>query len=121
MDASHREQTGGLQVVHQKTKAVEADILRASDHAAVWAEFAANPVLSLRAGYIHRIDDRDEFVEQNEYMGNAMTLGIGLTPLGTRWMAQAGFMMEWLRSDFGDPDRGRGGRQQASLRVSWRI
>lgn len=35
MDASHREQTGGLQVVHEKTKAVEADILRASDHAAV--------------------------------------------------------------------------------------
>ena len=35
MGVSHRDQIGGLDVTREKTKAVEADILRASDHAAV--------------------------------------------------------------------------------------
>jgi len=35
MGVSHRKQTGGLDVAQEKTKAVEVEILRASDHAAV--------------------------------------------------------------------------------------
>ena len=65
MDASHREQTGGLQVVHQKTKAVEADILRASDHAAVIGTVLAQQLPDeVQVGEVAQAIEQAEELEQ---------------------------------------------------------
>ena len=82
MDASHREKTGGLQVVHEKTKAVEADILRASDHAAVIGTVLAQQLPGdVQVGEVAQAIEQAEELEQ-KLAESAATLADVSTELG---------------------------------------
>jgi len=82
-------------------------------------EYRLSSVLSGRAGYMYRWDDRDAFSEQNEYLGHTMTLGLGVRPRGASWMLDAGYAVTWERADFGIPAAPRGSRQQLASLVRW--
>jgi hypothetical protein len=82
-------------------------------------EYRVNSALTLRGGYLHRWNDRDDLTQRNEYLANGVTVGIGLTPVGARWSAESGFAAEWEQADFGDPGKPRGSRHQLALRVLW--
>jgi len=82
-------------------------------------EYRCNPVFTGRAGYVHRWEDRDDFTRQNEYVGNGVTLGMGLRPAGSIWSFESGYAFEWSQADYGSPARPRGTRQQLAAQVQW--
>lgn len=82
-------------------------------------EYPVVPALDIRAGYIRRWEDRDDFTELNEYLSNAATFGIGLHPEGSLWSVDSGYVFEWTQADFGDPGRPRESRQQLALLLRW--
>jgi hypothetical protein len=82
-------------------------------------EYRVNPVLTGRAGYIYRRDDRDQFTNRNEFVGHTLTLGAGIRPAGTTWSLETGYAVEWLKPDFGDPTEARSSRQQLAAQVRW--
>ena len=85
----------------------------------VGAEMPLNAAVTTRAGYIYRNDEQDEFTPNNEYLSNAVTLGLGLRPPGASWILETGFIYEWLRGDFGDPGQPRGDRHQVAAQLRW--
>lgn len=65
MGVSHREQIGGLDVAHEKTKTVEVDILRASDQAAVISTVLAQQLPDdVQVGDVARAIEQTEHLEQ---------------------------------------------------------
>ncbi len=82
-------------------------------------EYRCTEVLSARAGYIYVWDDADEFTAQNEFVGNTVTLGLGLKPPGSSWIFDAGYAVQWQQADFGSPAEPRGSRQQLATMVRW--
>jgi len=82
-------------------------------------EYAVNSTFRVRAGFTHRREDRDELTKNNEYIGNSITVGAGLSPPGSRWSVETGFEMGWLDADFGDPGRPRESRNQLASRILW--
>jgi len=87
--------------------------------ARVGLEYPLNPVLSLRGGYLYGKRDRDELTEQNEFVSNSATLGLGLTPAAASWSVQWGYGYEWLKADFGDPAGSRESRQRLAMQFIW--
>jgi len=83
------------------------------------AEWWALPHLALRGGYIHRWEDLDDYLENNEYITNGLTFGIGLGPVGAVWKVDIGYVMEWSEADFGDPGLPRGNRQNLAMQFGW--
>ncbi len=81
-------------------------------------EYRVNEILTARVGYMRTWEDRDEYIAQNEYYGNTMTLGLGLKP-GASWSFDAGYAVQWQRADFGSPMEPRGSRQQLASMVHW--
>lgn len=84
-------------------------------------EYAPGTAVRMRTGYIHRWEDRDDRTRNNEYLSNAATAGLGLSPFGATWTIESGFVYEWEQSDFGDPGRQRSSRQQLVVRIFWPI
>ncbi len=82
-------------------------------------EYRCNPVLSGRIGYVHRWEDEDDYTRQNEYLANAVTLGLGIRPVGATWAFEAGYAIEWRQADFGAPADPRSSRQQLASVVRW--
>ena len=82
-------------------------------------EVACTPVLTGRVGYLHRWDDRDLLTRQNEFLGNGLTLGLGVGPAGSAWSLESGYLIEWQQADYGDPDRPRSSRQQLAAQLRW--
>jgi len=82
-------------------------------------EYVLTPVVTLRGGYLYRSDDEDELTGQNEYLSNAMTLGLGFQPAGARWQVDAGYIFRWGQADFGDPGEPRNDRQQLGTQLRW--
>lgn len=82
MGVSQREQTGGLQVVHEKTKAVEADLLRASDQVAVIGTVLAQQLPDdVQVGDVAQAIEQTEELEQ-KLAESAATLAEVSTELG---------------------------------------
>ncbi len=82
-------------------------------------EVRLTPVMSGRAGYMYRWLDRDGYTAQNEYKGHTMTLGFGIQPTGATWVVDAGYSVEWLVADYGDPWAPRATRQQLATMLRW--
>jgi hypothetical protein len=109
---------------HRSSGEVDAVLTGRGPNGATWdvrsgVEVAFNPTLRLRGGYIHRWSDRDELTANNEFLANAGTLGIGISPPAVSWSIEGGYVYEWERSDFGDPGRPRTNRNQLAVRVKW--
>jgi hypothetical protein len=92
---------------------------RKSWEARAGAEWTPVPRLSLRGGYLHRFEDRDDFTEANEFLTNGVTLGVGVHPPTSNWRLDAGYLLEWFGADFGDPGLPRGSRQNLALQLGW--
>jgi len=75
--------------------------------------------LTGRGGFIYRSEDRDELTEQNEFVWNAVTLGLGLAPPGRSWVIESGYAFEWFRGDYPDPLSTRGSRNQFNAQIRW--
>lgn len=82
-------------------------------------EHRVTPILAARLGYRHRWTDEDDYTEQNEYLGNMMTLGLGLHPSTATWSVEAGYAVEWLQGDYGSALEPRACRQQLSSMLRW--
>lgn len=83
------------------------------------AEYQITPVLAGRAGYRYRWYDQDALTAQNEHLGHTLTLGLGIQPTVARWTLDAGYAIEWLQADFGDPANPRGSDQQLAVQIHW--
>ncbi len=82
-------------------------------------EYACTPLLTGRAGYIHRSDDRDKLLVGNKFADNALSLGLGYRPGHGVWSVESGYVVEWFRADYGDPQQPRGSRQQLLTQIRW--
>jgi hypothetical protein len=82
-------------------------------------EYKCSPIVTGRVGYVYRKDDRDSFTKQNEYLGNTVTLGLGLRPVGANWTVEAGYAVEWLQADFGLTTEPHASRQQLASMLRW--
>ena len=82
-------------------------------------EYPCTRVLSGRAGYLYRVDDRDLLTNFNEYTSNSLTLGLGLAHPGSIWGLDIGYLFEWLEPDYqpvGDP---HDSRHMMSAQIHW--
>jgi hypothetical protein len=82
-------------------------------------EYRMTSVLAGRLGYRYRWTDEDDYTAQNEYIGNMMTLGLGLRPAGATWAVEAGYSIEWLQGDYGSALEPRACRQQLASMLRW--
>jgi hypothetical protein len=82
-------------------------------------EYACNPALTGRLGYVVRTLDEDTELERTEYTGHGPTVGLGYRPANGRWLLDMGWGIEWRQSDFGDPSEQRASRQNLSTSVRW--
>ncbi len=83
------------------------------------AEYLCTPVLTGRAGYRFRTADRDDNLALDESKGHALTLGGRYAPIGAIWSFDAGWLLEWLSSDYEDPTGTHGSRQQLAMLFRW--
>ncbi len=82
-------------------------------------EHVLTPVLTGRAGYLYRSDDRDDETEQNAFVSHTATAGLGLKHPGSRWGLEASYAFEWGIADFGTPSLPRSTRQQLAAGLRW--
>ncbi len=82
-------------------------------------EYRCNQAMTGRVGYMYRWEDENEYVRQDEYLSNIVTLGLGLRPAGANWTFEAGYAVEWRRADYGAPADPRSSRQQLASMVRW--
>jgi hypothetical protein len=82
-------------------------------------EYRCTQAMTGRVGYVHRWEDEDDYVRQNEYLSNAVTLGVGLRPAGATWTFEAGYAVEWRQADYGTSADPRSSRQQLASMVRW--
>ena len=82
-------------------------------------EYPLHPILTGRAGYIYRSDDFDELTQQNEQVASTATVGLGLSPDGTRWHLDASYALDWWQADYGAPTKPRGTRQIVTAEIAW--
>ena len=109
---------------HSWTDELQQVLSGTGPHREIWdirtgLEHALTPVLTGRAGYIYKVDDRDTQTEQNEYTSNALTGGIGLRPPGATWNFDMGYVFEWGKADFGSPALPHFTRQQLAAQLRW--
>ena len=84
-------------------------------------EVPLNAILKIRGGYIYRWLDNDQHLAKNEFVSHSVTAGLGLTPRGSSWGFDAGYLVRWGRADFGDPSRLRSSEQSGLCRVRWEL
>jgi hypothetical protein len=72
-----------------------------------------------RVGYRYRWTDEDHYTAQNEYVGNMVSVGLGVRPSGATWGFEAGYAVEWLQGDFGTALEPRASRQQLASMLRW--
>jgi hypothetical protein len=108
-------------------KSLDTDLLKMSGRGPRWKgwdlrtglEYRCNQVLTGRVGYAYRWEDQDDYTQQNEYLANTVTLGLGLRPAGAFWTFEAGYAIEWRQADYGSPAEPRSSRQQLASMVRW--
>lgn len=77
--------------------------------------------ISLRAGYVYRWEDRDDYTVQNEFKTHSATVGLGFHPDGVRWSFDAGYAFEWTLADYEDPADPRTSRHDLATRLRWQF
>ena len=82
-------------------------------------EYPCTRVLTGRAGYLYRVDDRDLLTGFNEYTSNSLTLGLGLAPPGSIWGLDMGYLFEWLEPDYVPVDEPHESRHMMSVQIHW--
>jgi len=82
-------------------------------------ELPVNRRLALRGGYLYRKYDTDVNTAQNEYLSQAVTGGLGYTPLRAHWACDFGYLVRWTKADFGEPTRYRSNDQTGLVRLRW--
>ena len=82
-------------------------------------EYRCTQAMTGRVGYVYRREDEDDYIQQNEYLANTMTLGLGLRPAGATWTFEAGYAIEWRQPDYGTSADPRSSRQQLASMVRW--
>jgi len=82
-------------------------------------EVPINSRLAVRGGYQYRKYDTDANTEQNEYLSQAVSAGLGYMPLRSHWGVDVGYQVRWTRADFGDPTRFRSNDQAGLARLRW--
>jgi hypothetical protein len=82
-------------------------------------EYRCTQAMTGRVGYVYRWEDQDDFIRQNEYLANTVTLGLGLRPAGARWTFEAGYAIAWQQADYGTLADPRSSRQQLASMVRW--
>jgi len=82
-------------------------------------EYACTPALKGRLGYLYRWDDHDERANRTEFVSNSLTAGVGLSPVGTTWVVDLGYEIDWISPDFSDPTDPKQSRQQLAAQFRW--
>ena len=72
-----------------------------------------------RLGYVHRSVDEDIYTAGNEFKANAVSLGLGYTPLGSGWSLESGYMLEFRNQDFSDAADEHQSRQNLAIQIHW--
>jgi len=75
--------------------------------------------MKARAGYAYRFVDEDDFTAGNEYIGHALTAGVGYTPSGTAWSLESGYVFEFRGRRDETPEDERQTRQTLAVQVHW--
>ncbi|MEY4069512.1 MAG: hypothetical protein RL721_126 [Candidatus Eisenbacteria bacterium] len=75
--------------------------------------------LMVRGGYVRRSVDEDDYLNGNEYVANAYTIGLGYSPANAAWTMQAGYQLEFRDQDYADPGDERQSRQNLALKLRW--
>lgn len=127
--ASYRSPWRGVIVgleYHMAESEHEQSLAGVGPRRAVWdvragLEVPLVPALTGRGGFIYRTEDVDELTEQNEFVWNAVTLGLGLHPPGRMWVIESGYSFEWFRGDYPDPLSTRGSRNQFNAQIRWML
>ena len=82
-------------------------------------ERALGEQLTARAGYSYRRVDEDEFTVDNEWIGNAMSIGMGFAPPRSSWSLQIGYIFELRGQEFETAADDRQTRQNLAMQVHW--
>jgi hypothetical protein len=78
-------------------------------------------VLKGRLGYQYRSVDEDDFTAGNEYLANAVSLGLGYAPEGATWVLESGYRIEFRSQDYNDPGDERQSRQNLGIEILWKF
>lgn len=82
-------------------------------------EYRCTPIVTGRLGWGAHWTDDDDFTLANEFVGQSVSAGLGLTPPRAKWVLETGYTFGWWGSDFQDPDNHRGTRQQLVTQLRW--
>lgn len=82
-------------------------------------EYRFSQVMTGRAGYVYRWEDENDYIRQDEYLTNTVTLGLGLRPAGANWTFESGYAVGWRQADYGTLADPRSSRQQLASMVRW--
>ena len=112
------EETGQLERMPSSTHSQRGPFRKSWD-VRTGLEYRCTSVMTGRAGYMYRWEDQDTYTRQNEYLGNTMTLGLGIKPAGAGWTLEAGYAVEWQQAKYGTPAVPRASRQQLASMLRW--
>lgn len=76
-------------------------------------------LMRARVGYQYRSVDEDDFTAGNEYLANAVSVGLGYSPAGASWSLESGYMLEFRNQDYGDPGDEHQSRQNLAAQLHW--
>lgn len=75
--------------------------------------------LTGRLGYAYRVVDEDDYTAHNEFLGHAISVGLGYVPGSSAWSLQSGYVIEFRNQDFASPADERQSRQNLALQIHW--
>jgi hypothetical protein len=75
--------------------------------------------MTARAGYAYRFVDEDDFTDGNEFLAQALSIGVGYAPTGARWSLESGYALEFRGQEFESPADERQTRQLLAFQVHW--
>ncbi|HTK32628.1 MAG TPA: hypothetical protein VL332_11775 [Candidatus Saccharimonadaceae bacterium] len=109
---------------HKSDDREEQTVANGGPEATTWdvrtgLDWELNRVVSGRIGYQYASIDLDKNTEQNEWISNGISLGLGLRPAGASWSFDSGYLIQWNQADYGSPVQPRGSRQRLATRVHW--
>jgi hypothetical protein len=78
-------------------------------------------VMTGRLGYQYRSVDEDDHTAGNEFIANAVSIGLGYAPPGSSWTLESGYRIEFRSQDFTDPADERQSRQNLGIEILWKF
>jgi hypothetical protein len=65
--------------------------------------------------------DEDDHTAGNEFIANAVSIGLGYAPPGSSWTLESGYRIEFRSQDFTDPADERQSRQNLGIEILWKF